>query len=36
MEKFWLVKSPVYLLGDPDVTVTIDGALQQSVPLSAI
>jgi hypothetical protein len=31
----WLVKSPVYLLGDPGVTVTIDGALQQSVPPSA-
>jgi hypothetical protein len=35
MEKFWLVKPPVYLLGDLGVTVFIDWALQQSVPLSA-
>jgi hypothetical protein len=32
--EFWLVKSPVLLLGAPEVTVFIEWALQQSVPLS--
>jgi hypothetical protein len=35
MEKFWLVKLPALLLGALRVTVFIDWALQQSVPLSA-